>query len=167
MLANSGHIQSLLNPPGNPKACFWTGAASEAERGGVARAGGKAQRQLVAALARLDQGPLRRDDARAGRARQRAESRRWRRRPADTSWRNRCRSACATSEGRCCASAFGAARKARPPLLLFNGIGANIELVEPFLDALDGPEAIIFDVPGVGGSPAPVAALIVHRRWRG
>jgi poly(3-hydroxyalkanoate) depolymerase len=45
--------------------------------------------------------------------------------------------------------------KACPPLLLFNGIGANIELVEPFLDALDGPEAIIFDVPGVGGSPAP------------
>jgi polyhydroxyalkanoate synthase subunit PhaC len=28
VLANSGHIQSLLNPPGNPKACFWTGAAS-------------------------------------------------------------------------------------------------------------------------------------------
>jgi len=45
--------------------------------------------------------------------------------------------------------------KARPPLLLFNGIGANIELVEPFLDALDGPEAIVFDVPGVGGSPSP------------
>ena len=44
---------------------------------------------------------------------------------------------------------------ARPPLLLFNGIGASIELVEPFLDALDGPEAIVFDVPGVGGSPAP------------
>ena len=43
----------------------------------------------------------------------------------------------------------------RPPLLLFNGIGANIELVEPFLDALNGPEAIIFDVPGVGGSPPP------------
>src|SRR5215510_5349588 len=45
--------------------------------------------------------------------------------------------------------------KAQPPLLLFNGIGANIELFEPFLDALHGPEAIIFDVPGVGGSPAP------------
>jgi polyhydroxyalkanoate synthase len=26
VLANSGHIQTLLNPPGNPKACFWTGA---------------------------------------------------------------------------------------------------------------------------------------------
>ena len=45
--------------------------------------------------------------------------------------------------------------KSGPPLLLFNGIGANIELVEPLLKALPGPEAIIFDVPGVGGSPAP------------
>jgi poly(3-hydroxyalkanoate) depolymerase len=45
--------------------------------------------------------------------------------------------------------------KARPPLLFFNGIGANIELLAPFLDALEGPEAIVFDVPGVGGSPAP------------
>jgi poly(3-hydroxyalkanoate) depolymerase len=44
---------------------------------------------------------------------------------------------------------------ARPPLLLFNGIGASIELVEPFLAALDGAAAIVFDVPGVGGSPAP------------
>src|SRR5215475_9501940 len=45
--------------------------------------------------------------------------------------------------------------KALPPVLLFNGIGANIELVQPFLDAFEGPEAIVFDVPGVGGSPAP------------
>jgi polyhydroxyalkanoate synthase len=28
VLANSGHIQSLINPPDNPKACFWTGASS-------------------------------------------------------------------------------------------------------------------------------------------
>jgi len=27
VLANSGHIQSLLSPPGNPKAFFWAGAA--------------------------------------------------------------------------------------------------------------------------------------------
>ena len=27
MLANSGHIQSLINAPGNPKAVFWTGPA--------------------------------------------------------------------------------------------------------------------------------------------
>lgn len=43
----------------------------------------------------------------------------------------------------------------RPPLLLFNGIGANWELAQPFLEALHSTEAIIFDVPGVGGSPLP------------
>jgi polyhydroxyalkanoate synthase len=31
VLANSGHIQSLLNPPGNPKACFWSGATAGAD----------------------------------------------------------------------------------------------------------------------------------------
>ncbi len=43
----------------------------------------------------------------------------------------------------------------RPPLLMFNGIGANLELAEPFISALEDTGAIIFDVPGVGGSPAP------------
>jgi len=52
--------------------------------------------------------------------------------------------------------------RSRSPLLLFNGIGANIELVEPFLDALQGLEAIVFDVPGVGGSPAP---KLPYRPW--
>ena len=41
----------------------------------------------------------------------------------------------------------------RPPLLLFNGIGANWELAGPFLEALTDTTAIIFDLPGVGGSP--------------
>ena len=45
---------------------------------------------------------------------------------------------------------------ASPPLLIFNGIGANLELVEPFVTALEDVSFIIFDVPGVGGSPAPV-----------
>jgi poly(3-hydroxyalkanoate) depolymerase len=45
--------------------------------------------------------------------------------------------------------------KSRPPLLLFNGIGANWELAKPFLLALNEVEAIIFDIPGVGGSPLP------------
>lgn len=43
----------------------------------------------------------------------------------------------------------------RPPLMMFNGIGANLELAEPFMTALDDTTGIIFDVPGVGGSPAP------------
>jgi poly(3-hydroxyalkanoate) depolymerase len=45
--------------------------------------------------------------------------------------------------------------KGRPPLLLFNGIGANLELARPFMGALTRTEAIIFDVPGIGGSPPP------------
>ncbi len=42
------------------------------------------------------------------------------------------------------------------PLLIFNGIGANLELVMPFVHALDPElEVIAFDVPGVGGSSTP------------
>jgi poly(3-hydroxyalkanoate) depolymerase len=42
-----------------------------------------------------------------------------------------------------------------PPLLIFNGIGANMELVIPLLTALEDVEALIFDVPGAGKSPPP------------
>ncbi len=38
------------------------------------------------------------------------------------------------------------------PLLIFNGIGANLEVVFPFMAALAGIECIVFDVPGIGGS---------------
>src|SRR5437588_3781583 len=45
---------------------------------------------------------------------------------------------------------------ARPPLLLMNGIGVNLEVLQPFVDALAlAIEVIRFDVPGTGGSPAP------------
>ena len=44
-----------------------------------------------------------------------------------------------------------------PPLLLCNGIGVSLELFQPFVDALDPQRPVIrFDMPGVGGSPAPV-----------
>ena len=44
----------------------------------------------------------------------------------------------------------------RTPLLLVNGIGVNLEVLQPFVDALDPAiEVIRFDVPGTGGSPAP------------
>jgi len=45
------------------------------------------------------------------------------------------------------------------PLLLLNGIGANLELFQPFVDALDGIETIRIDLPGAGGSPAPARLL--------
>ncbi len=42
-----------------------------------------------------------------------------------------------------------------PPLLLCSGIGAAIELWEPFRDALQGHPTIAFDAPGVGESSVP------------
>jgi len=46
---------------------------------------------------------------------------------------------------------------ARTPLLLLNGIGARIEVLQPFVDELPAElEVIRFDVPGIGGSPLPV-----------
>jgi len=50
-----------------------------------------------------------------------------------------------------------------PPLLLCNGIGASLDLLQPFVDALDRRRGVIrFDMPGVGGSPAPVVPYHLH-----
>jgi poly(3-hydroxyalkanoate) depolymerase len=55
----------------------------------------------------------------------------------------------------------GSAGEGAPPLLLCNGIGASLELLQPLVDALHPSRAIIrFDLPGIGGSPAP--ALPYH-----
>jgi pimeloyl-ACP methyl ester carboxylesterase len=43
------------------------------------------------------------------------------------------------------------------PLLLCNGFGARLEMLQPFVDALDPQRTIIrFDMPGLGRSPAPL-----------
>ena len=43
-----------------------------------------------------------------------------------------------------------------PPLVICNGIGASLDLLDPFVDALDPRiEVVTFDVPGAGGSPKP------------
>ncbi len=68
-----------------------------------------------------------------------------------------------------------------PPLLLCNGIGASLEVLQPLVDSLDPDRGVIrFDVPGVGGSPLPpmpyvlatlapwvaaLAARLGHRRF--
>lgn len=48
-----------------------------------------------------------------------------------------------------------AQRGHKHPLLVFNGIGGNMEVSSPLLRELAETEAVIFDVPGIGGSPAP------------
>jgi poly(3-hydroxyalkanoate) depolymerase len=39
-----------------------------------------------------------------------------------------------------------------PPLLLINGLGATLEMWQPFADQLTRREIVSFDLPGVGGS---------------
>jgi poly(3-hydroxyoctanoate) depolymerase len=51
---------------------------------------------------------------------------------------------------------------AQTPLLLFNGIGASLELLTPFADSLGDIETIAFDVPGTGESSLPP---IPYRLW--
>jgi poly(3-hydroxyalkanoate) depolymerase len=47
-------------------------------------------------------------------------------------------------------------KQARVPLLLINGIGASLDLLEPFVRELDPAlDVIRFDPPGVGGSAPP------------
>ncbi len=48
------------------------------------------------------------------------------------------------------------------PLVLFNGIGARLELLEPFADELGDLETIAIDVPGTGKSSLP---LHPYRLW--
>jgi hypothetical protein len=55
--------------------------------------------------------------------------------------------------------------RTRPELLIFNGIGASIELVAPFLRALSGPEAII--LCWASAARPCQCCLTVHGRWRG
>ncbi|MEJ8825513.1 poly(3-hydroxyalkanoate) depolymerase [Variovorax humicola] len=47
-------------------------------------------------------------------------------------------------------------RRGGVPLLLFNGIGASLEMLMPLADNLGDIETITFDLPGVGESPAPL-----------
>lgn len=53
-------------------------------------------------------------------------------------------------------------RTDRPPLLIFNGIGASLELLGPLADALEDTTVIAFDVPGAGESELPP---IPYRMW--
>lgn len=48
------------------------------------------------------------------------------------------------------------------PLLFFNGIGANIEMMSPLADWFDDRDILTFDMPGVGGSPPP---RLPYRPW--
>jgi poly(3-hydroxyalkanoate) depolymerase len=52
--------------------------------------------------------------------------------------------------------------RAERPLLFFNGIGANIELIAPFAAMLSSRDVVTFDMPGIGDSPEP---LVPYWPW--
>ncbi len=59
-----------------------------------------------------------------------------------------------TADGRRIRIATRPGAPGQRPLVMFNGIGANLELLEPFVDAIDPRIPVLrFDVPGTGGSP--------------
>jgi len=47
----------------------------------------------------------------------------------------------------------------RYPLILINGIGAAIEMWQPFIDELDDRELVCLDLPGCGRSPTPLLPM--------
>ena len=72
VLSYSGHIASLVNPPGNPKAHYWTGGTPGADPGQWLAGAEQTAGQLVAGMGRLDNGAGRRPAATTRDARQRA-----------------------------------------------------------------------------------------------
>jgi len=50
----------------------------------------------------------------------------------------------------------------RVPMLLFNGIGASLEMLTPLAQALPEVPIVAFDMPGVGLSPA---RALPYRLW--
>ncbi|MBS0660577.1 MAG: poly(3-hydroxyalkanoate) depolymerase [Verrucomicrobia bacterium] len=60
------------------------------------------------------------------------------------------------TEGNTLRVAFRPGDPARPALLMFNGIGASLELLDPLVEALDPAIPVVrLDPPGIGGSAAP------------
>ena len=181
VLSNAGHLQSLINPPGNPKATFVTGKSNLVGPGGLCGGRGEAIGKLVAPLERMALDALGGQDVRrpldwatprsprASRRRgpmcsmleaaipmqPRPHLRSTPRRSQDSAMIRRMMRV----RGQDLWVVVKPGAKTRPPLLLFNGIGANAELAEPFMREMGDVETVIFDIPGVGRSPAPAAAL--------
>ena len=62
---------------------------------------------------------------------------------------------------------WAAARESgKAPILFFNGIGTNIEVMAPLARSLNDRDFIMFDMPGIGDSPDPVvpynAIMVAH-----
>ena len=155
VLSTSGHIAALVNPPGNPKASFHTRRGPDLRRQGLAQGLRRPARHLVDRRRPVARGTLRRasSGARDARvtppARARGGARHLRLRQVTRFLRVRVL-------GHDVRVAVRPGTEPGPPLVLCNGIGASLDLLQPFVDEIDPRIAVVrFDVPGVGGSPMP------------
>ncbi len=58
--------------------------------------------------------------------------------------------------------AIGGRADAARTLLLFNGFGANVETMAPFMSHFERTRVVAFDAPGIGESPAPHLPYRLH-----
>ncbi len=54
----------------------------------------------------------------------------------------------------------------QPPLLIFNGFGADLEMLMPLMKAFTGRRVLSFDIPGTGKSPTPALPMSMSRHAR-
>ena len=153
VLSSSGHIQSIVNPPTNPKAKYFLNPAlpdAAGRPGSPARANMPAAGGITGAsgIAQHGAGEVPAPQI----ARQRAASRRRSRaRPLRSPEMSKPHVEFIEVDGVNLRVATQSGTGGLP-LLLFNGIGANLELCFPFMEAMPEKEIVIFDVPGVGRS---------------
>ena len=155
VLSTSGHIAALVNPPGNPKASFHTNddLTSDAKvwlKDADVHAGHLVDRPRPVARRTLRRAaPGARGARVAPPERARGGTRHLRLRQVTRFLRVRVL-------GHDVRVAVRPGTAPGPPLVLCNGIGASLDLLQPFVDEVDPRiEVVRFDVPGVGGSPTP------------
>ena len=155
VLSTSGHIAALVNPPGNPKASFHTNDDLTSDAKVWLKGSDVHEGTWWTDLGRwLDersgaQRPAPQDARVAPPERARGGARHLRLRQVTRFLRVRVL-------GHDVRVAVRPGTAPGPPLVLCNGIGASLDLLQPFVDEVDPRiEVVRFDVPGVGGSPAP------------
>ena len=155
VLSTSGHIAALVNPPGNPKASFHTNDDLTSDAKVWLKGSDVHQGTWWTDLGLwLDercgaQRPAPEDARVEPPERARGGARHLRLRQVTRFLRVRVL-------GHDVRVAVRPGTAPGPPLVLCNGIGASLDLLQPFVDEVDPRiEVVRFDVPGVGGSPAP------------
>ena len=160
VLSSSGHIASLVNPPGNPRASYHVGDVDEPDPAFWAESAEQHTDSWWPDFVVLARRAQRQEEGRP-----RRPGRRWHGSAGARSWQLRPgqvmtgRAAARTSVEEL-VPVLGqqirivTRRGVGVPLVLCNGIGASLEVLDPLVGQLNPDTTIVrFDVPGTGASP--------------